>query len=190
MYSRISSILVSDSLRSVTADASSMMAWSRGSTVIAVLQFLLVFASRCYELSDSLFDITSKMVRRVWKFDASDRIPDNTAIEELLALVVFNKLRSQSPSLLLLAEMELDFGGIGTEYAVDREYDLAVARRARPFLINFSGALRVDRSPLHPKATTLGGFGALWDTVWQAPQLMCACARTFTGCPIQLRAAR
>jgi len=63
----------------------------------------------------------------------------------LLALVGFNKLRWQSPSLLLLAEMELDFGGIGEQYAVNRAYDLAVARRSNPFLINFSGDLRANR---------------------------------------------
>jgi hypothetical protein len=43
--------------------------------------------------------------------------------------------------------MELDFGGIGKQYAVDRAYDLAVARRSNPFLINFSGDLRANRPP-------------------------------------------
>ncbi len=33
----------------------------------------------------------------------------------------------QSPRLLLPAEMELDFGGIGKEYAVDRAYELLAA---------------------------------------------------------------
>jgi thiamine biosynthesis lipoprotein len=41
--------------------------------------------------------------------------------------------------------MELDFGGIGEQYAVNRAYDLAVARRSNPFLINFSGDLRANR---------------------------------------------
>jgi thiamine biosynthesis lipoprotein len=108
---------------------------------------LLCFASRCYELSDGLVDTTSGMVRRVWKFDGSDCIPDNTAIEALLALVGFNKLRWQSESLLLLAEMALDIGGIGKEYAVDRAYDLTVARRSNRFLINFSGDLLANRPP-------------------------------------------
>jgi FAD:protein FMN transferase len=106
---------------------------------------LLGFASRCYELSDGLVDTTSRMVRRVWKFDGSDCIPDNIAIEGLVALVGFNKLRWQFESLLLLAEMALDIGGIGKEYAVDRAYDLAVARRSNRFLINFSDDLLANR---------------------------------------------
>jgi ApbE family len=123
---------------------------------------LLGFASRCYELSEGLVDTTSGMVRRVWKFDGSDGIPDNTAIKGLLALVGLNKLRWHSESLLLLAEMALDIGGIGKEHAVDRAYDLAVARRSNRFLINLSGDLLANRPPTppHPQATTLGGFGA------------------------------
>jgi thiamine biosynthesis lipoprotein len=45
--------------------------------------------------------------------------------------------------------MELDFGGIGKEYAVDRAYDLVAARRSAPFLINFGGDLRANRAPTH-----------------------------------------
>ena len=82
-------------------------------------------------------------------------------IEGLLALVGFIKLRWQFPNLLLLAEMALDFGGIGNEYAVDRAHDLAVSRQSNPFLIKFSGDLRTNRPPPHPKATPLDGFGAI-----------------------------
>jgi FAD:protein FMN transferase len=45
--------------------------------------------------------------------------------------------------------MELDFGGIGKEYAVDRAYELLAARDGTPFLINFGGDLRANRSPPH-----------------------------------------
>src|SRR5579863_3373865 len=38
---------------------------------------LIDFASRCFELSDGLFDITSGVLRRAWKFDGSDRVPDS-----------------------------------------------------------------------------------------------------------------
>jgi thiamine biosynthesis lipoprotein len=43
--------------------------------------------------------------------------------------------------------MELDFGGIGKEYAVDRVCDLLAARDSAPFLINFGGDLRANRRP-------------------------------------------
>ena len=110
---------------------------------------LIDFARQCHELSDGLFDITSGILRYAWKFDGSDRIPDAAAIRQLLPLIGFKKLEWQPPRLLLPAGMELDFGGIGKEYAVDRAYDLLAARRSAPFLINFGGDLRANRSPRH-----------------------------------------
>jgi thiamine biosynthesis lipoprotein len=110
---------------------------------------LIDFARRCFELSEGLFDVTSGVLRRAWKFDGSDRVPEAAAIERLMPLVGFKKLEWQSPHLTLPAGMELDFGGIGKEYAVDRAYDLMAARWAAPFLINFGGDLRANRSPPH-----------------------------------------
>jgi thiamine biosynthesis lipoprotein len=110
---------------------------------------LIDFASQCFDLSEGLFDITSGVLRYAWKFDGSDRIPEADAVERLLPLVGFDKLQWQSPHLVLPAGMELDFGGIGKEYAVDRAYDLVAARRSAPFLINFGGDLRANRSPTH-----------------------------------------
>jgi FAD:protein FMN transferase len=108
---------------------------------------LIDFARQCYELSEGLFDITSGVLRRAWKFDGSDRVPEPTLVESLLPLVGFDKIRWQPPHLLLPAGMELDFGGIGKEYAVDRVYELLVARDSAPFLINFGGDLRANRPP-------------------------------------------
>jgi thiamine biosynthesis lipoprotein len=110
---------------------------------------LLNFAGVCYEVSDGLFDVTSGVLRQVWKFDGSDRIPEATMIEHLLPLVGFYRLDWQPPRLLLPAGMELDFGGIGKEYAVDRAFDLLAAQRSAPFLINFGGDLRANRPPSH-----------------------------------------
>lgn len=110
---------------------------------------LIDFGSQCFDLSEGLFDITSGVLRYAWKFDGSDRIPEADVIRRLMPLVGFDKLRWQSPHLLLPAGMELDFGGIGKEYAVDRAYDLLAARRSGPFLINFGGDLRANRSPSH-----------------------------------------
>jgi FAD:protein FMN transferase len=109
---------------------------------------LIDFASRCFELSDGLFDITSGVLRRAWKFDGSDRVPEPGAIRNLLPLLGFDKLEWRSPQLLLPSGMELDFGGIGKEYAVDRAYEQLAARPA-PFLINFGGDLRANRPPPH-----------------------------------------
>ena len=110
---------------------------------------LIDFASQCFDLSEGLFDITSGVLRHAWRFDGSDRIPEAAVIERLLPLVGFAKLQWQSPRLLLPAGMELDFGGIGKEYAVDRAYELLAARDWTPFLINFGGDLRANRPASH-----------------------------------------
>jgi FAD:protein FMN transferase len=110
---------------------------------------LIDFARQCFELSEGLFDITSGVLRRAWTFDGSDRIPEAASIERLLPLVGFDKLQWKSPRLMLPAGMELDFGGIGKEYAVDRAYDLLAARDWTPFLINFGGDLRANRPLPH-----------------------------------------
>jgi thiamine biosynthesis lipoprotein len=108
---------------------------------------LIDFASRCFDLSDGLFDVTSGVLRYAWKFDGSDRVPEPAAIERLLPLIGFSKLQWQSPHLMLPVEMELDFGGIGKEYAVDRAYELLAARESGPFMVNFGGDLRANRAP-------------------------------------------
>ena len=110
---------------------------------------LVDFASQCFDLSEGLFDITSGVLRRAWTFDGSDRIPEAAVIEQLLPLVGFEKIQWRSPRLVLPAGMELDFGGIGKEYAVDRAYELLAARDWSPFLINFGGDLRANRPPSH-----------------------------------------
>jgi thiamine biosynthesis lipoprotein len=106
---------------------------------------LLDFASQCYELSDGLFDITSGIFRRAWTFDGSDRVPGTDAVRRLLPYVGFDKVRWRRPHLTLPVGMEIDFGGIGKEYAVDRAYETLSRQRSAPFLINFGGDLRANR---------------------------------------------
>jgi len=106
---------------------------------------LINFASRCFELSEGLFDITSGVLRRVWQFDGSDRIPDAAAVDGLLPLIGFGRLQWNPPRLLLPEGMELDFGGIGKEYAVDCAYELLAQRNSTAFLVNFGGDLRANR---------------------------------------------
>jgi FAD:protein FMN transferase len=130
----------------------SITAWIHGhrGTTIEVDEetaSLIDFARQCYDLSEGLFDITSGVLRRAWKFDGSDRVPEPALVASLLPLVGFDKVSWQSPHLLLPAGMELDFGGIGKEYAVDRVCDLLAARDSAPFLINFGGDLRANRRP-------------------------------------------
>jgi thiamine biosynthesis lipoprotein len=109
---------------------------------------LMDFAQQCFEMSGGVFDITSGILRRAWKFDGSDRVPDPASVAQLLPLIGFEKLQWRSPNLLVPHGMELDFGGIGKEYAVDRAYDILTVQCTQPFLVNFGGDLRANRRPL------------------------------------------
>jgi len=132
----------------------SVLAWihaQQGSTVRVDEETasLIDFAQQCFEMSDGSFDITSGILRRAWKFDGSDRVPDAAAVQKLLPLIGFNKLRWRNPFLTVPDGMELDLGGIGKEYAVDRAYDLLMACSPVPFLVNFGGDLRASRPLPH-----------------------------------------
>jgi FAD:protein FMN transferase len=108
---------------------------------------LIDFAQRCFDISDGMFDITSGVLRAAWHFDQSDRVPQRADIDRLLPLIGFQKLQWHRPELLVPRDMELDFGGFGKEYAVDRAYEQIAARYTEPFLINFGGDLRANRAP-------------------------------------------
>ena len=81
---------------------------------------LLDYADHCYRISDGLFDVTSGVLRRAWRFDGSDRIPSQRQIAALLPLIGWDKVRWKNPEITLPADMEIDLGGIGKEYAADR----------------------------------------------------------------------
>lgn len=101
---------------------------------------LLDYASRLYELSNGLFDVTSGVLRRAWRFDGSDRVPSHETIAQLLPLVGWDKVRWRPPELTLPPGMEIDLGGIGKEYAVDRAAALVQPLSTR-CLLNFGGDL-------------------------------------------------
>lgn len=103
---------------------------------------LLDFSVMLHELSDGLFDITSGVLRRVWKFDGSDRVPDDASVKALLPLVGWHRVQWQNPVLTLPAGMEIDLGGIGKEYAVDRVFTLLAGMTDAALLVNFGGDLR------------------------------------------------
>lgn len=106
---------------------------------------LLDFADQLFVLSDGAFDITSGVLRRAWTFDGGSRVPEQADVEALLELVGWRKVSWKRPVLQLLPGMQIDFGGIGKEYAVDRAAQLAAARCEASCLVNFGGDLAVTR---------------------------------------------
>ncbi|WP_088329248.1 FAD:protein FMN transferase [Lacimicrobium sp. SS2-24] len=118
---------------------------------------LLCFADSCFSLSDGLFDITSGVLRRAWKFDGSDRLPAPQQVKSLLPLIGWQKIEFDANRILMPEGFELDFGGIGKEYAVD-----AVAKKCAELvphcsmLVNFGGDIQVTRARRNKQCWHIG----------------------------------
>ncbi len=108
---------------------------------------LLDFAVTLYRLSEHRFDITSGVLRRVWRFDGGDRIPSEESVKDVLRLVGWHRVAWQRPVLEMPLGMEIDLGGIGKEYAVDRCAALAREQGGSPCLVNFGGDLAATGRP-------------------------------------------
>jgi len=119
----------------------------RAVTVDPELATLLEFAAQCHALSDGAFDITSGVLRRAWTFDGGDRVPSRADIEALLPRVGWHRIDWHDPVLRLPAGMQIDLGGIGKEFAVDRALGLARALTGRALLVNFGGDLHASGPP-------------------------------------------
>jgi len=104
---------------------------------------LLDYAATLFALSGGRFDITSGVLRRAWKFDGSSRLPGRPQVRRLLSRTGWRKVRWNAPTFELPAGMEIDFGGIGKEYAVDRAVQIA-SDLGGNCLINFGGDLRAQ----------------------------------------------
>jgi len=100
---------------------------------------MLDYAARCYDLSDGMFDITSGVLRRAWKFDGSDRLPDKEQVKKLLSHIGWKKVRWKSPYIQMPRGMQLDLGGIGKEYSVDRTILLFRQTSSVSCLVNYGG---------------------------------------------------
>jgi thiamine biosynthesis lipoprotein len=99
-------------------------------------------------LTGGRFDPTVGVMRRAWNF-RDPRIPDDEEIAALLPLVDYRAVSVRGGTVFLRrAGMELDLGGVGKEYAVDRVADLLVAHGVTSALVNFAGDVR-----------TIGGRG-------------------------------
>ena len=103
---------------------------------------LLDFSATLWQLSDGRFDITSGVLRKVWRFDGSDRVPTPEAVKALMSRIGWQKVSWDKPCLSLPEGMEIDFGGIGKEYAVDKVFGILAAAWGGAFLVNFGGDIR------------------------------------------------
>ncbi|MBK8958987.1 MAG: FAD:protein FMN transferase [Proteobacteria bacterium] len=104
---------------------------------------LLDYAATCYAESDGLFDITSGVLRQAWRFDRGG-LPDAARIAALKARVGWHRLRWQAPRLAFPEPgLELDFGGVVKEYAVDRAAALCHERGLHHGVVNLGGDIKI-----------------------------------------------
>lgn len=117
---------------------------------------LLDFANQLYQISEGMFDVTSGVLRKAWHFDRSDNIPAQEQIDVLLPIIGWDRVGWDKPKLKLAANMEIDLGGIGKEYAVDRCALLARELSDASILINFGGDLTITQPRKDGNDWTIG----------------------------------
>ena len=117
---------------------------------------LFDYAATCHELSDGRFDITSGVLRRVWRFDGGSQVPDAEAVGRILPLVGWQRVTWKDRVITMPAGMEVDLGGIGKEYAVDRAAALALAEVRCAVLVNFGGDLYASAPRRGERAWAVG----------------------------------
>ena len=104
---------------------------------------LLAFAEACFVQSGGMFDATSGVLRRAWDF-RSGRVPSDAELAPLLALVGWRQVEVDGHRVRLgRPGMELDFGGFGKEYAVDRAAQQLRASGCTSAMVNLAGDLMV-----------------------------------------------
>jgi len=102
---------------------------------------LLDFANELFEISEGLFDVTSGVLRQVWTFDGSDNLPTKKQVKKIVKNIGWQKVFREKTTVALPSDMEIDLGGIGKEYAVDRCVQIARQKTEQSVLINFGGDL-------------------------------------------------
>ncbi len=117
---------------------------------------LLEFGASLWRLSEGRFDLTSGVLRHAWHFDEGRCDADPALIPGLLQRIGWQRVTWEAPFITLPEGMEIDFGGIGKEYAVDRVADWAASQSDCPVLVNFGGDLRCTGAPPRSGAWMVG----------------------------------
>jgi FAD:protein FMN transferase len=116
-----------------------------GRTPVAVDQETIDLVQHALALSeetDGAFDPTVGILRRSWNF-RDGRIPSQKELEGLLPLVDRRQISVRNGTIFLRREgMELDLGGVGKEYAVDRVTARLQEDGILCAIVNLSGDLR------------------------------------------------
>ena len=135
---------------------------------------LIDFGTALWKQSAGRFDLTSGVLRRAWRFEPGAALPTEDALHALRPLIGWSQVEWDATARQLRlprAGMELDFGGIGKEYAADRAAAALRAAGARHGFVNLGGDVRaIGASPdgrpwrigiQHPRAAAGVTLGAL-----------------------------
>lgn len=118
-----------------------------GSRDIQVSQELFDLLAACVhysEQSEGTFDITVGPLMRIWGFyKGSGRMPHRSEVRAALGRIGYKNLKLDSTSRTVRfakADLELDPGGIGKGYAVDKMAEILRAAKISGALINAGGS--------------------------------------------------
>jgi len=126
-----------------------------GRTPVAVdeeTEMLVRAALDLAHMTEGRFDPTVGALRRAWDFKAR-RVPSPEEIAALLPLVDAGAVAVCDRTVFLRKPgMEIDLGGVGKEYAVDRAARILEAEGIRSAIVNFAGDVRTigSRGDGHP----------------------------------------
>lgn len=130
---------------------------------------LFDYANHLHGISQGLFDITSGVLRTVWDFNQK-RVPTREDIQKILPLIGWSKLERRGSAVRLKNKgMQVDLGGYGKEYAVDRVASIFLDNGVTSGLINFGGDVR---------ALGTKPDGSPWQIGIQDPRQLDACFAT------------
>lgn len=106
---------------------------------------LLRYADRCHTLSEGRFDLTSGVLRRAWDFRRRPPlIPTDGELAAARELIGWERVEWDDAHVRLpVRGMELDFGGVGKEYAADRAATICADHGIAHGLVNLGGDVRV-----------------------------------------------
>ena len=126
-----------------------------GRTPVAVdeeTEMLVRSALDMARMTGGRFDPTVGALRRVWDFKSS-RVPSLQEVAAVLPLVDADAVSVRDRTVFLRkAGMEIDLGGVGKEYAVDRAARILEGEGIRSAIVNFAGDVRTigSRGDGHP----------------------------------------
>lgn len=106
---------------------------------------LLRYADRCHRLSGGRFDLTSGVLRRAWDFRRRPPlIPTDGELAAARELIGWERVEWDDAHVRLPERgMELDFGGVGKEFAADRAATICADHGIAHGLVNLGGDVRI-----------------------------------------------